>query len=360
MRYLGRAAAIAVGLTLVAGLSACTTTGKPIPEEPAQQGRFGEDPNAAKVAHFARIRAADPCTIAESDVLKQYGSLQKMKRPAGITQCIGLSGDQVGDVYLFYLDLDVAFSQSDAAGAQPEQIAGRRAYRTSTPNDSTEHRSCNYKVPYEGVDHALSLRLVKSPPRGAPDSPWPQACAAAAEYLESIYPKIDQLKSNPHPTPGDIMGQDPCEQKDVIASRFPGWRAESVLRTSPYACDLEIVKPGETRSYQVSIHFSTNEKPAPTSGATIVHSESMNMAGFEGVRTETDVAMTTSCGISLVIGPASNDDGEDFHLLSVRLTTSAETPPEETDPDKVSFDAPPTDCGQADALTQDVLAGIEN
>ncbi|MEV6134814.1 hypothetical protein AB0L63_01825 [Nocardia sp. NPDC051990] len=146
----------------------------------------------------------------------------------------------------------------------------------------------------------------------------------------------------------------------MIAGRFPGWLTDSVRRSSPYMCEMEIAKRGESHAYTVSIHFSTNEKQTPTSGSTIVHSESMSLGGFEGVRTEKDVAITTSCGSSLVIKPASNEDGKDFHLLSVNLTTSAKTPEGETDPDKTSFDAPPTDCRTADTLTQDVLAGIQN
>ncbi|WP_024806208.1 hypothetical protein [Nocardia sp. BMG51109] len=56
---------------------------------------------------------------------------------------------------------------------------------------------------------------------------------------------------------------------------------------------MEITERGEFHSYRVPIHFSANEKHTPTSGSTIVHSEPMTLADFEGVRTETDVSMTT-------------------------------------------------------------------
>ncbi|MEV6134815.1 hypothetical protein AB0L63_01830 [Nocardia sp. NPDC051990] len=197
MCSLGRAVAVVAGASLIVGLSACTIPGKPMPEQGAAQSRVGEDPNTANVEHFARIRAAEPCATGESDVLKKYGPVQKPD----------------GDVYLFYLDLNVHFDSSDTASAEPGRVAGRQAYRTSVPNDRTTHRSCTYKVPYAGVDCALSLRLVRTPPKGAPDSPWPEACASAAEYLESIYPKIDQLRPNPHPAPGDIVGQDRANRR---------------------------------------------------------------------------------------------------------------------------------------------------
>ncbi|MEU3271874.1 hypothetical protein ABZ639_13575 [Saccharomonospora sp. NPDC006951] len=315
-----------------------------------------DEPADPVTAHNERIRGTDPCAMAESDeYLKQFGSIQDTLTAPNINECIARSGDENADVYLFYLTIDEHWDGGEALNPEPTEVDGREAVKTSAPSDDSLDSSCTIHVPYQDLpERAAKVRAAKVPVEGG-DATWPEACDVTKEYFATILPKLDAMEPNPNPEPGDIIGHDPCAQKDEIASFFPGWTPEDPEYIGAYTCRIDVTKEGSDYSHTVEVRFSLNERQATTSGGNTVSSEEIEFEGYEGIKTETDAAIVTDCTNLLIMKPSSNYQENDYHLLGVTVSSSAETPP---GADEMNSDAPDADCGLTDKVTSTVLAGI--
>ncbi|ASR34904.1 hypothetical protein BAY61_07830 [Prauserella marina] len=315
-----------------------------------------DEPADPLTAHHERVRGTDPCAMAESDeYLKQFGSIQDTLTAPNIYQCIARSGDENADVYLFYLTIDEYWDGAEALNPEPTEVDGREAVKTSAPSDDSLDSSCTINVPYLDVpERAAKVRGAKVPAEGG-DATWPEACDVTKEYFATILPKLDAMKPNPNPEPGDIIGHDPCARKDEIVALFPGWTATEPEYNGAYSCNVDLTQEGSGYTHEVEIYFGLNERQATTSGGNTVSSEEIEFEGYEGIKTASDATILTDCGNLLITKPSSNPQENDYHLLSVNLMTVAVTDYEAGEQPE---NAPETDCGLTDEITREVLTGI--
>ncbi|WP_345152674.1 hypothetical protein [Nonomuraea rubra] len=102
------------------------------------------------------------------------------------------------------------FTERDARDAESERLGDRTIYREEYSTDSASHRSCHYKVPYDGVEgSAMALDVVQTPPRGQESREWPQRCTRRQEYLAKVVDECPGAAARARRTPW-ACSQGPC------------------------------------------------------------------------------------------------------------------------------------------------------
>ncbi|TDE37176.1 hypothetical protein E1295_34775 [Nonomuraea mesophila] len=326
------------------------------PLEPKNDPLAGDGP---LFAHFKRVRAADPCDLVPHTMLKKYGPEQLTVRGSGMTECQYLTGhsDASKSVYSFKIDLHAHFEQKDAEDAEEEKLGGRTIYREEYSTDSASHRSCHYKVPYEGVEgSALALDLLKTPPRGEESRPWPQRCTAAKHYLRAVVDRIMKLPPRKGRAVG-VMGKDPCARKDdLLAALGRSYELVDVRYSSPYGCELELANKQKNQKLTLRSGFAFHERQTGGVSSPEVKSRRLTMNGRYMLSTRSDHRVTKSCQNSVELRRATNSRKDDAHYVTVGLS-SAKLKVEDED---ASFEAPPVSCTLATKLTRIVLGGVRS
>ncbi|MGW3346137.1 hypothetical protein ACWDA3_22750 [Nonomuraea rubra] len=328
-----------------------TPTGSPSADQEKKTG--GSD----LTAHFARVRAADPCDLVPHASLEKYGPEQLTVRGSGITECQYLTGysDPARSVYSFKIDMHAHFTERDARDAESERLGDRTIYREEYSTDSASHRSCHYKVPYDGVEgSAMALDVVQTPPRGQESREWPQRCTAAKEYLAKV---VDEVLALP-PREGNavgVLGKDPCARKTAILSTLGrAYRLTGSSYSGPYRCDLTLENAGKGQELTVTVAYAFHERQKPGVPTARIKGRRTTIDGLYAVRSTSELDITRSCGNAVELRRATNSRKNDAHYVSVGLSSAKLEVKDEDD----DFGAPPVSCALADRLTRVVLAGV--
>ncbi|TDD25977.1 hypothetical protein [Nonomuraea diastatica] len=328
-------------------------------EEPLQPENDPLAGDGPLFAHFKRVRAADPCELVPHSMVKKYGPEQLTVRGTGITECQYLTGysDAAKSVYSFKIDLHAHFEQKDAEDAEQEELDGRTIYREEYSTDSASHRSCHYKVPYEGVEgSALALDLLKTPPRGKESQEWPQRCAAAKQYLGAVMDKILKLPPRKGRAAG-IMGKDPCARKDDLLAAIGGsYKLVDVRYSGPYSCDLELANKAKNQKLTLSSGLAFHERQTGGESTAEVRNRRLTMNGLYVLNSRSDYKVSKSCQNSVELRRATNSRKNDAHYVTVGLSSGKL---ELKDAD-AGFEAPPVSCTLVIKLTRIVLDGVRS
>ncbi|MEV0623442.1 hypothetical protein AB0I81_59710 [Nonomuraea sp. NPDC050404] len=307
--------------------------------------------------HFERVRAADPCDLVPHRSLKKYGPEQLTVRGSGMTECQYLTGysDPAKSVYSFKIDLHGSFSARDAEDATEERLGGRKIYREEYSTDQESHRSCHYKVPYEGVEgSALALDVVQTPPRGLERRPWPQRCTAAKEYLAKVMDGALGLPPRRGRAVG-VLGKDPCARKDALVKALgSAYRPTDTAYSGPYACDLTLENRSKNQKLTVAVSFAFHVRQRPGSQSRQFKSKQTTIDGLYAVRSTKELGLTRTCADAVELRRATNSRKNDAHYVSVHLSSAKLELKDEDD----DFGAPPVSCAVTDELTKIVLAGV--
>ncbi|TDC01518.1 hypothetical protein E1267_31770 [Nonomuraea longispora] len=328
-------------------------------EEPLQPKNDRPAGDSPLFAHFKRVRAADPCDLLPHTMLKKYGPEQATVRGSGLTECQYLTGssDPSKNIYSFAIDLHAHFEKRDAEDAEEEKLGGRTIYREEYSTDGASHRSCHYKVPYEGVEgSALALDLLKTPPRGKESRPWPQRCAHAKQYLGAVVDKIMKLPPRKSRAVG-VMGKDPCGRKDdLLAALGRSYKLVDVRYASPYDCELELANKAKNQKLTLRSAFAFHERQTGGDSTAEVKNRRLTMNGLYMLSTRSDHQVTKSCQNSLELRRATNRQKNDAHYVTVGLS-SAKLELEDAD---AGFEAPPVSCTLVTKFTRIVLDGVRS
>ncbi len=306
-------------------------------------------------ALMARIRATDPCALHNLDFLKRFGPDHLFRLVNGFNSChvtAGKKGDPNRDIFFFTITLGEYYDDNSKEKDKLENVGVHQVYQQRFKNPPVD--TCYYNLPYEKTDFAVTLKALRSPPRGTADRNWPERCQIAKEYLGSIADNVLALPPREKAPEGrTLIGKDPCAQRNELAALLPDWTPGSPKYLRPYNCELPFTKQSEPYTLTMKISWDLNVEPSTKafSGQTAKRIHIGDLGGVQLVVSGLDNSDGGSCSNSMTLQPSDQDVTDGAHLIHVGLATKTTTRDSQTS-------VPAASCDQVDKATEIVLRGI--
>ncbi|WP_086819012.1 hypothetical protein [Allokutzneria sp. NRRL B-24872] len=297
------------------------TTVSSVPREISSKSVLEETLRVASLpesaALMAKFRAADLCLALDPEPLKKYGPKQSTAAGPGLTGCkiFSSDADPNAPTYRFEISTRIYTEIDRLRDRDVEERAGE--HRVFRSEKQLIDSGCTYRLPIAESGYAFIIDGYKSSRQQGQKNTWADACADTLAYTGAIAAKLLSFPVRTAPPTGkSLLGKDPCAAQQQALAEFPGWTVDRVQRSTPYACNIILTKPGDAYSYDLGLDFHRNVEQAVSAETPAV-----TIAGLSGIRLNKNLfpGMPEHCALSLNYRPSEPKGTSSGHLIGVKL-----------------------------------------